>query len=174
MILNRTVMEVQLSPTCSMAAESLAARAKAVSRAGTVFLFSAAAILAIVGVAKAFSATGPARALDALDPLIGLPFRHLLLSVGLIELLVSFVCVSASRRAQALGAVAWLATNFVLYRIGLWCIDWHHPCGCMGSLAGVLHLSDTAADNIMKGLLVYLLLGSYGLLVWYRRGRGSE
>jgi hypothetical protein len=34
----------------------------------------------------------------------------------------------------------------------------------MGSLAGALHLSDQAADNIMKGVLAYLLIGSYALL----------
>jgi hypothetical protein len=39
MILNRTVMEVQLSPTCSLPAESLAARAKDGSQFGSVFLF---------------------------------------------------------------------------------------------------------------------------------------
>ena len=42
----------------------------------------------------------------------------------------------------------------------------------MGSLAGVLHLSDRAADNIMKGVLAYLLVGSYAILFCeWRRGR---
>jgi hypothetical protein len=36
----------------------------------------------------------------------------------------------------------------------------------------VLHLSDQAADNIMKVVLAYLLVGSYGLLFReWRRGR---
>jgi hypothetical protein len=34
----------------------------------------------------------------------------------------------------------------------------------MGSLAGALHLSDQAADNIMKGILAFMLAGSYLLL----------
>jgi hypothetical protein len=44
-------------------------------------------------------------------------------------------------------------------------MDWHRPCGCMGSLTTALHLSDQAADNIMKVVLAYLLIGSYGLLI---------
>ena len=35
----------------------------------------------------------------------------------------------------------------------------------MGALAGVLHLSDRAPDNIMKGVLAYLLIGSYLFLI---------
>ena len=35
----------------------------------------------------------------------------------------------------------------------------------MGKLAGVLHLSDGTADNIMKGVLAFLLIGSYLLLL---------
>lgn len=42
----------------------------------------------------------------------------------------------------------------------------------MGSLAAVLHLSDRAADNLMKLVLAYLLIGSYGFLFReWRRGR---
>lgn len=71
--------------------------------------------------------------------------------------------------------VAWLATNFLVYRLGLWWMGWHKPCGCMGSLTSALHLSEQAADNIMKGVLAYLLLGSYGLLVWqWRQRRGGQ
>lgn len=74
------------------------------------------------------------------------------------------------RSRFSLLAVAWISTGFLVYRLGLWSLDWHHPCGCMGSLAGVLHISDQAADNIMKGVLAYLLIGSYLLLALQWRG----
>ncbi len=136
------------------------------------FVMSAGVVLAITGLAKAFSAIGPARALDTADPLIGIPFRQLLLLVGLAELLISFFCLFTDNRRFSLLAVAWISTNFLVYRLGLWFIGWHRPCGCMGSLAGVLHLSDKAADNIMKGVLLYLLAGSYLLLLLqWRRAR---
>ena len=132
--------------------------------------------LAATGLAKVFSAIGPARALDTADPLIGVPFRQLLLVVGLGELLIAFFCLFTDKRRSSLLAVAWISTNFLVYRLGLWLIGWHHPCACMGSLAGVLHLSDQAADNIMKGVLAYLLIGSYLLLVlqWRAARRTSR
>ena len=130
--------------------------------------------MALTRLAKAVSAIGSARALDAADPVVGIPFRQLLLLVGLGELVIAFFCVFTGRRRVALAAVAWLATSFLVYRLGLWFIGWHHPCACMGSLAGMLHLSDQVADNIMKGVLAYLLIGSYGILLWeWRQGRGG-
>ncbi len=122
--------------------------------------------LVLTGVAKAFSAIGPARALDTADPLIGLPFRQLLLVVGLAELSIAFFCLFTDKRRLSLLAVAWISTNFLVYRIGLWFIGWHRPCGCMGNLTDFLHILPRTADNIMKGVLAYLLIGSYGILLW--------
>jgi hypothetical protein len=118
----------------------------------------------MVGLAKTLSAIGPAHALDALDPLIGIPFRLLLLLVGLVELLIAFFCLFTDKRRFSLLATAWISTNFLVYRVGLWVIGWRRPCGCMGSLADMLHLSPRAADSIMKVVLAYLLVGSYLLL----------
>jgi len=129
------------------------------------FLKLSGGALALTGLAKALSAIGPARALDTADPLIGMPFRQLLLLVGLAELFIAFFCLFTDKRRLSLLAVAWISTNFLVYRLGLWFIGWHRPCGCMGSLSDMLHLSPRAADNIMKGVLAYLLIGSYLLLV---------
>ena len=96
----------------------------------------------------------------------------LLFATGMAEVLVALACFS--RRGDSrikLGLIAWMATNFLVYRIALWFIGWHHPCACMGSLAGALHLSDRAADNIMKGILAFLLIGSYLLLYLDWRAR---
>jgi hypothetical protein len=136
------------------------------------FLKGTGGALALTGLAKTLSAIGSARALDTADPLIGLSFRQVLLLVGLAELLIAFFCLFTNRRALSLWLVAWLSSGFLVYRLGLWFIGWHHPCACMGDLAGVLHLSDHAADNVMKGVLAYLLIGSYAILLWeWRRGR---
>jgi len=136
------------------------------------FLKSTGVVLATTGLAKTFSAIGGARALDTADPVTGIPFRQLLLLAGLAELLVAFFCLFTDKRRLSLLAAAWLSTYFLVYRLGLWFIGWNHPCKCMGSLAGALHLSDQAADNIMKGVLAYLLIGSYGMLLWeWRRAR---
>jgi len=125
------------------------------------FRYTAGGILAITGLAKAFSAFGSARALDMPDPLMGIPFRHLMLLVGLAEMFVAFLCLLTDKRGISLMAVAWLATGFLVYRCGLWLIDWHKPCGCLGDLTAALHLSPQVAENLMKTVLAYLLIGSY-------------
>ena len=136
------------------------------------FLKSAALGLVVTGLAKALSAIGPARALDVPDPLFAIPFRHLMLLVGLSELLIAFFCLFTDKRRFSLMAVAWLSTNFLVYRLGLWFIGWHKPCGCLGNLTDMLHISPATADNIMKALLAYLLVGSYATLFWrWRQGR---
>jgi len=97
---------------------------------------------------------------------VGIPFRHLLLAVGLLELFIAFFCLFTDKRQFSLLAVVWLATNFVIYRVGLWWIGWHRPCGCLGNLTDLLGIAPHTADTIMKGVLAYLLIGSYGLLLW--------
>lgn len=56
------------------------------------FLRLAGGTLALTGLATAFSAIGQARALDAADPIVGIPFRQLLLLVGLVVPSVSPYC----------------------------------------------------------------------------------
>ncbi|MDW8382249.1 MAG: hypothetical protein RMN51_09110 [Verrucomicrobiota bacterium] len=138
------------------------------------FVIGAGFTLLITGLAKAWSAIGPARALDVADPIFGVPFRQLMLGVGLLELFVAFFCLFTDERQFSLLAVTWLATNFVVYRLGLLWIGWRRPCGCLGNLTDILHISPGVADLIMKVVLVYLLLGGYGLLVWMWWQRRAE
>lgn len=136
------------------------------------FLRSALVLFVIVGAAKFWSAYGDAKMLQLPDPIVGVQFHFLLLAVAVLELVVAGVCFFSRNQRLATLLVAWLATNFLVYRLGLWWMGWHRPCGCMGSLTSALHLSEKAADNIMKVVLAYLLIGSYGLLLWqWRKGR---
>lgn len=129
------------------------------------FVIVAGALLLLTGVAKILSGFGTGRILALDDPITGVAFGKLLPVVGVAEVLVALACFCRRRDSRLkLGLVAWMATTFLVYRIGLWALRWHHPCSCMGSLAGTLHLSDRAADNIMKGVLAFLLVGSYLLL----------
>ncbi len=127
------------------------------------FCYTAGGILAITGLAKAFSAIGPARALDVADPIFGIPFRHLMLLVGLAELSIALLAFMTNKSQFSLLAIAWLSTSFLLYRIGLWWMGWHRPCGCLGNLVDILHISPQTADSITKLSLSYLLVGSYWL-----------
>jgi len=128
------------------------------------FIRSAAVVLCVTGVAKAWSAHAPTKLLAVADPVTGLQFGHLMLTVGLLELAVSGICLFSKAHKLPLALIAWLATNFVVYRLGLWLLGWQRPCGCLGNLTDALHISPATADNVMKGVLGYLLVGSYWLL----------
>jgi len=133
------------------------------------FIVSAGLILALTGAAKVISAFGSAKVLALEDPIIGITFQHLMLMVGGLELLVAYLCVFSPAHRLSVAVVAWLATSFVIYRVGLAWGDYQKPCSCMGSLTDALHISPRMADTAAKIALGYLLLGSYATLFWLSR-----
>lgn len=135
------------------------------------YILSAGICLVITGLAKIWSAFGSAGFLKVGDPILGVTYKTLMLSVGATELVIGLVCCFKPRRMLALGLVAWISTNFFVYRLSLWWIGWHRPCNCLGNLTDALHIRPEVADNIMKVVLGYLLLGSYGTLFWEWRQR---
>jgi hypothetical protein len=139
------------------------------------FIGTAAVVLGLTALAKIFSALGHARLLAVQDPILSVGFGNLMVLVGLAELAVAFLCCSRWLSPQVkLALVAWLATNFLVYRIGLWWVGWKRPCSCLGTLTDALHIPAAAADTAMKAVLAFLLVGSYALLGWYRRGRADD
>lgn len=98
------------------------------------FVVSAGAILALTGLAKVWSGLGNAKFLAVSDPIIGIKFGQLMLLVGVAEIVIALVCFFTKRQTLALSLVSWMSTNFVIYRLGLWWMNWHRPCGCLGSL----------------------------------------
>jgi hypothetical protein len=130
------------------------------------FVLSAGGILLITSLAKIVSAFGKAKVLENTDPVFGISFGHLMLSVGILELAVSGICLLTKKQSLSLGLTAWLATCFLAYRGGLWYLGWQRPCSCLGNLTDALHISPHVADVAMKIVLIYLLVGSYGGLLW--------
>lgn len=116
--------------------------------------------------AKMWSAFGTSKVLAVADPIFGMRFQTLMLVVGLVEVVVASMCLLSRNMRTSLLLVAWLATSFLLYRLGSWWIGWEMPCGCLGNLADAIHISPETADNFIKAVLAYLLVGSYGLLFW--------
>ena len=140
----------------------------------TSFISSATVILTITGVAKVRTAFAVTKVLAVADPITGISFGHLMMAVGVGELVIVGICLLSRSQKLKLGLIAWLATNFVVYRLGLWWMGWKKPCSCLGNLTDSLHISPQLADNIMKIILAYLLIGSYGLLFWqWRRGKAE-
>jgi hypothetical protein len=128
------------------------------------FIVSASIILILTAVAKIVSAFGSVSVLDVADPLFGIPFRHLMLAVGVTELIVAAICLCTKNTTLSIGLIAWIATQFLLYRFALWAVGWQKPCGCLGHVTDALNISAHTADWIMKGALTYLFAGSWFLL----------
>jgi len=115
----------------------------------------------LTALAKIISAFGTAPVLSSTDPILKLTFRHLILEVGILELIVSVICFYTTKRGVSIALLVWISTNFLIYRVGLWSIGWHQPCTCLGDLTGAINISRETADLIMKAVLAYLLVGSY-------------
>jgi hypothetical protein len=130
------------------------------------FVCSAGVLLTITGTAKLISAGGNAQLLQSPDPVLSISFRQVFRVVGVLELILAAVCFFGKRVWLQAGFVAWLATCFVTYHVGLLWVGYHKPCSCLGNLTDALHIPPQAADTAMKIILGYLLIGSYATLFW--------
>jgi hypothetical protein len=135
------------------------------------FLYSAGVLLLSTGVAKLVSSFGHENILHTSDPVVGVSFRNLFLFAGCLEIAVALICFLSKRILLQAGAIAWLSTGILFYRFGLWKNGWYKPCSCLGNLTDALHIPPQTADNEMKIILAYLLLGSYATLFWLWRQR---
>jgi len=138
------------------------------------FLISVAIILVVTASAKLWTVLGPwkTQILHAEEPMLGVSFGVLLLIAAVTEIMVAAVCIFGSR-FDGLFSVFWLASVLCVYRLGLSIVEWTRPCGCLGNLTDALHISPQLADNIMKGLLAFMFIGSVSLLILHRRGRAA-
>jgi hypothetical protein len=132
-------------------------------------VYTFAAILVVTGLAKVWTAFSHTKLLTVIDPVLGVQFGHLMLAVGGLEIAIAGVCVFRKLHTLSLALVAWLGTLFCVYRIGFVLMDWHRPCGCLGNLTDALRISPQTADTTMKIILAYLLVGSFGSLIWIWR-----
>jgi hypothetical protein len=131
-----------------------------------IFLVSSGLLLTVTAIAKLVSASGSARILQYPDPVLSIPYRDVFWIVGVVELGIALVCFMDKRVRLQAGLVAWLATNFVVYRLGLLWVGYHGWCHCLGNLTDALKISPQTADTAMKIILGYLLVGSYATLLW--------
>ena len=139
-----------------------------------IFIYSAAIILFIAAAAKLLSATGSAQALDASDSVLYLSHRHLFLLEGGLELVMSaFLLMSRNSKTQT-ALIAWLATNFLVYRLGLWWMGAPNLCNCLGNLDDYLPLSPRFINAVAYASLAWLLIGSWMLLMLGRRKQPME
>lgn len=136
------------------------------------FRVSAGVVCLVTGSAKVLSTVGSAGILKSIDPVFGWQIGHLVLMAGIVELVVAGVCLLYGKQPILVTTfVAWLATILLAYRVGLWWMDWHRTCHCLGNITDAIHVSPVTADDIIKLMLAYLLIGSYATLFWLWRQR---
>jgi hypothetical protein len=138
------------------------------------FIRSVGILLFITAIAKFVSGAGSARVLQTTDPLLSISFQYVFWLVGAVELIVALICLFGKKLGLQAAFVAWLATSFLLYRIGLVWVGYHKSCSCLGNLTDSLHIPPQTADTAMKIILVYLLIGSFVTLFWLWRQRKKK
>jgi hypothetical protein len=133
----------------------------------------AVALLAITAALKAVAATGEARILGQPDPLLGLiSMRQSMLLAAALEIVVVVLVLRAPDIVRKAALLLWIGAVFLVYRIGLWWVGFEGSCRCLGNVGDVFGISAERVDWIAKGILVYLLVGSGAILLWYPRFRG--
>jgi hypothetical protein len=135
------------------------------------FKYSVALLLIITAAAKLVASGSQERILELPDPIFLISLRYMLWIGSGMELVVALVCLSAKQTWMQSTAIAWLATNLLLYRISLWLVGYHQPCLCLGRLTDGIRMSPATTDTIIKVVLAYLLVGSYATLFWLWRQR---
>jgi hypothetical protein len=133
------------------------------------FIHSAGAVLMAAALIRFITATGAAPALSLPEPMFGIPLRYSVLAVGILELIGALICLIGCQTGIQLGWVAWLATNYVVFRIALWFMHCHQQATCIGRLTDPLNLARGVTGFITGSLPLYLLIGSYSAIFWHRR-----
>jgi DNA-directed RNA polymerase subunit RPC12/RpoP len=133
------------------------------------FIYSAGGILLAAALIRFVIAAGNAQVLALPEPMLGIPLRYAVLAVGAFELVVALVCLFGKRVGLQIGWLAWLATNFLVFWIGL---VWQHcsPQGtCIGSLTDPLRIYHGITGYVLQFLPFGLALGSYAAAVsfWF-------
>jgi hypothetical protein len=129
------------------------------------FIWSAAVILFMTAAAKLVSAADHVPTLMRMDPVLNISNRHFFLLAGLLELAVSAFLLTGRNDRMKLMLIAWLATNFALYRAGLWWNHSAHLCSCLGNLAEMIPIRPRLLDGVLWGALGWMGVGSYGFLL---------
>ncbi len=137
------------------------------------FVYSSAGVLLFTGLAKLISAAGHAGLLLLPDPLLGVQNRWVLCGAGICEVVLGLLIMRFGTQKARLAAIAWVATNLLIYRVGLFLLGNEVHCRCLGNLTDAIGMPPATVDSIMRGLLAYLLLGSVAGLAAMFSTRGQ-
>jgi hypothetical protein len=131
------------------------------------FIHAAGGLLLAAAMQRFIIAAGSAPVLSLPDFFFFIPLRDAVLLVGGLELATALVCLYGRRVGFQLGLLAWMATNFAVYRLGLVAMAQHPQGTCIGSLTDPLHFARGITGYIMELIPFCLLIGSYAGGIWF-------
>jgi DNA-directed RNA polymerase subunit RPC12/RpoP len=129
------------------------------------FILSAGAILLAAALSRFLIAAGNAQIMALPDPMLGIPLRYAVVAVGAFELGVALVCLCGKRVGFQIGWLAWLATNYIVFWIGLLLMHIHPQATCIGGLTDLLLVHHGTTGYALQFLPFGLALGSYAAAV---------
>lgn len=128
------------------------------------FMLSAGGILVFGGITRLLNVFEKTQPLDISSPIVLIPFRQLLLCVGIVELIVACLCLFTNKRTLSLVLVTCLVTTYAVYRVGLCEMGWYHPYPLLANLMETLNLSPFMADGLATAISAFLFIGSVRML----------
>jgi uncharacterized membrane protein len=128
------------------------------------FMLSAGGILVFGGITRLLNVFEKTQQMDISSPIVLIPFRQMLLCIGIVELIVACLCLFTNKRTLSLILITWLVTIYGVYRVGLWTMGWYHPYPILANLMETLNISPFMADGVATAISVFLFLGSVRML----------
>lgn len=128
------------------------------------FMLTAGGILMFGGITRLLRVFEKTQQLDMSSPIVHIPFRQLLLCIGIVELILACLCLFTNKRALSLVLITWLVPIYGVYRVGLWTMGWYHPYPLLANLMETLNISPFIADGIGTAISAFLFIGSVKIL----------
>lgn len=119
---------------------------------GKSFIPVAGGLLVAAALVRFLILFSPAQSLALPDPFLEIPLRPAIFSAGLLELAAGLVCLFGKNLRLQTMALAWLATNWLVYRIGLMWLGIHPQGTFLGMLTDPLKLAGTPAGFVAAWL----------------------
>jgi DNA-directed RNA polymerase subunit RPC12/RpoP len=126
-----------------------------------IFTYSSGALLLAAASAGFITNWASAGFTTPHDPIFMISIRLLFWIVGGVGLAVALVCLFGRKISLQLTLILWLSMNLVMYRAGLACFGMRGGFrGYFANLSGVFGISPNTADEMLKIMVLYLLIGS--------------